>query len=201
MTDEIICRLLDTNSFKLRINENLPIYSMLENFFSCYSVEFATWEPVDKSKLEIIEMSFSANCKFQDVYLIAHMLKEFGLERVYPSRKQEPEINIGTYFHKVLNLGKYALAEPLDIDSFLLIDPKLTSQNAICFAFKNQFTDEDMEDVEDLSYHRTHNPSDFDYDDDSDNSRYSKYGGYNGYDDDTIDSAFEGDPMATWNVD
>lgn len=30
---------------------------------------------------------------------------------------------------------------------------------------------------------------------------YSKYNGYNGYDDDTIDSAFEGDPEATWNCD
>ena len=27
-----------------------------------------------------------------------------------------------------------------------------------------------------------------------------KYGAYNGYDDDTIDSAFEGMPEATWNV-
>ena len=193
--------MLDTNSFKLRINENLPIYSILDNFFSCYSVEFATWEPFDRRKLEIIEMSFSANCKFQDVYLIAHMLKEFGLERVYPSRKQEPEINIGTYLHQVLNLGKYALAEPLDIDSFLLIDPKLSTQNAIDSAFENQFTDEYMEDDEEPSYHRVRNYSDYDDDDDSDNSRYSKYGGYNGYDDDTIDSAFEGDPTATWNVD
>lgn len=30
---------------------------------------------------------------------------------------------------------------------------------------------------------------------------YDEYGGYNGYDDFTIDSAFEGDPEATWNVD
>lgn len=30
---------------------------------------------------------------------------------------------------------------------------------------------------------------------------YSQYGGYNDYDDDTIDSAFEGDSEATWNVD
>lgn len=30
---------------------------------------------------------------------------------------------------------------------------------------------------------------------------YEKYGGYNGYDDFTIDSAFEGDPEATWNID
>ncbi len=37
------------------------------------------------------------------------------------------------------------------------------------------------------------------YDDDS--PSYSKYGGYNGYDDDTIDSAFEGMPELTWNID
>ena len=30
---------------------------------------------------------------------------------------------------------------------------------------------------------------------------YEKYGGYNGYDDFTIDTVFEGDPEATWNVD
>lgn len=30
---------------------------------------------------------------------------------------------------------------------------------------------------------------------------YSQHGGYNDYDDDTINSAFEGDPEATWNVD
>lgn len=35
-----------------------------------------------------------------------------------------------------------------------------------------------------------------DYDD-----GYNKYGGYNGYDDDTIDSAFEGNPELTWNID
>ena len=30
---------------------------------------------------------------------------------------------------------------------------------------------------------------------------YDEYGGYNGYDDYTIDSAFDGDPEATWNID
>lgn len=50
-------------------------------------------------------------------------------------------------------------------------------------------------------------PSSSDYDDpdpyDSydDGPSYSKYGGYNGYDDNTIDSAFEGIPGATWNID
>lgn len=30
---------------------------------------------------------------------------------------------------------------------------------------------------------------------------YTGYGVYNGYDDNTIDSAFEGMPEATWNID
>ena len=38
-------------------------------------------------------------------------------------------------------------------------------------------------------------------DDNQERPTYSRYGGYNGYDDDTIDSAFEGDPEATWNID
>ena len=38
-----------------------------------------------------------------------------------------------------------------------------------------------------------------DYDDYS--PSYEKYGGAYGYDDDTIDSAFEGDPENYWNID
>jgi hypothetical protein len=36
--------------------------------------------------------------------------------------------------------------------------------------------------------------------DEEDYPSYEKYNGYNGWDDETIDSAFEGDPEATWNV-
>jgi len=43
------------------------------------------------------------------------------------------------------------------------------------------------------------------YDDYSDFNDYSpsyeKYGGAYGYDDDTIDTAFEGDPENYWNID
>ncbi len=40
-----------------------------------------------------------------------------------------------------------------------------------------------------------------DYDDEPGWGSYDEYGGYNGYDDYTIDSAFDGDPEATWNID
>lgn len=41
---------------------------------------------------------------------------------------------------------------------------------------------------------------DYPYDEPGQGS-YEQYGGYNGYDDFTIDSAFDGDPEASWNID
>jgi len=40
-----------------------------------------------------------------------------------------------------------------------------------------------------------------DYNDEPGWGSYEEYGGYNGYDDFTINSAFDGDPEATWNID
>lgn len=54
----------------------------------------------------------------------------------------------------------------------------------------------DFEDLED--YCEFPPEADDEYDD---KPSYSQYGGYNDFDDDTINSAFEGDPEATWNVD
>ena len=187
MTNEIICRLLDTNSFKLRINELLPTYVLLKKLFSCNNIAHETWYPAQKIKPEIITMSFSANCKFQDVYLISLIIKEFGLELIYPSRKEEPEISIGTYVYDFDTMGKIALAMPIDIDTFLLIDPKLSTQTVIDSAFKDH-----------LTYESHEGPM---YENEYYSSQYSQYGGYNGYDDDTIDSAFDGIPEATWNID
>ena len=94
-------------------------------------------------------MSFSINCNFQDIYLLAHLLKDYGLVSVYPSRKQEVEIAVGTYLHQVHNMGKYAMAEPINIDSFLSIDPKSNTQFVVDSFFENKFSyDENDDDIE-----------------------------------------------------
>ncbi len=68
--------------------------------------------------------------------------------------------------------------------------------------WKNEFGEHDYipdEVYEKLNDNNIESNNDFFFDDD--HKSYSKYNGYNGWDDDTIDSAFEGDPMNTWNVD
>ena len=86
-------------------------------------------------------MSFSINCKFQDIYLLAYLLKDFGLQNLYPSRKKELEIAVGTYLYQVSSMGKYALAETISIDSFLGIDPKSNTQFVVDTYFENKFSD------------------------------------------------------------
>ena len=48
---------------------------------------------------------------------------------------------------------------------------------------------------------RSNGYGDWFHHDDSFDDCSSRYEGYNGYDDDTIDSAFEGNPELTWNID
>ena len=94
------------------------------------------WKPFVRN----CRKSFSINCKFQYIYLLAYLLKDFGLESIYPSRKQELKISVGTYLHQFSSIGKYAFADPMNIDSFLSIDPKSNTQFVIDSYFENQFS-------------------------------------------------------------
>lgn len=189
MTDTLLYNLLDTKAFHLRLNQSLPKFLLIKELLYHNNIPVETWQPENNFPLDIIEMNFSAACKFQDVYLLAFILKEFGIKQIYPSRKEEPTIAIGTYFSRVANKGQFAIAEPIDINQFLSIDPKVSTEIAIASLFTNTLenTDDDYET--------------WDNNDDYYESSYEKYGGYNGYDDDAIDNAFEGDPENTWNVD
>lgn len=61
-------------------------------------------------------------------------------------------------------------------------------------AYAITWTIENKKPVNSTPYHNYDNQDNYE-------PSYSQYGGYNGFDDDTINSAFEGDPEATWNVD
>lgn len=185
MIETLIYKLLDTTSFNLRLNEELSKFTLISELLTHNNIPFQSWNPEGNLSLEIVEMSFSINCKFQDIYLLAYLLKDFGIERVYPSRKQEVEISIGTYLHQVSSMGKYALAEPMNIDSFLSIDPKLSTQFVIDTYFENQFSN-DENDYDDSEYEEDyeHDYDDRDYHDYDRDTFYALTDGqYGDYDD------------------
>ncbi len=161
MVEKLIYKLIDINSFELRLNEQLAEYYLISSIFKHKSIPFTTWCP-DDFRMDIIEMSFSISCKFQDVYLLAYLLREIGLENIYPSRKEESVISVGTYLYKNNNKNLYAMSKPMYIEDFLKIDPKSKTQDVIDLYFNEQFSEEEngsdeeedfeQENIEDDSY-------------------------------------------------
>ncbi|WP_158859671.1 hypothetical protein [Lunatibacter salilacus] len=141
MDEQLIYKLLDPKSFNLSLNKILPDFAPISERFSKNRIPFQTWSPYRNISISVFEMSFSLKCRFQDVFLIAYLLKDYGLKGIYPSRNQNREICIGTYLHQLSDPEKYAVAEPLNILSFLDLDPKLDIQVVVDSHFKNKFVD------------------------------------------------------------
>jgi hypothetical protein len=70
-------------------------------------------------------------CNFQDVYLFVHILKDFGLTFIYPSKDNTKEIFLGTNINCLENPENLALRKPMHIQDFFVIDPKLKIEEII----------------------------------------------------------------------
>jgi hypothetical protein len=88
----------------------------------------------------------------------------------------------------------------INLDHFYISDETITEIKEIRPDFK--ITEEGKQKLADKYSTWEYKQQQDDYDDYDDNSpSYDKYGGAYGYDDDTIDSAFDGDPENYWNID
>lgn len=150
MNESLLFRLINLQASKciLRLNETLPKFILISELLSHNEIKFETWNPNKEASPGIVEMSFTADCNFQDVFLLAYFLKDYGLERIYPSRKGNSEISIGTYLFQVKDLGFYALTEHINIDTFLTIDPKLKTRDVINKHFGNSLDSVQEEEIE-----------------------------------------------------
>lgn len=122
----------------------------------------------------------------------------------------EREIRIETNSNKLLahvfntkNVEEYqSLVNTLLTNEYVELTngTKLNSFSAINSFIETLDHDKHLFDIiteNEVDYYEDHEFQDFD----DDGLDYSKYGGAYGYDDNTIDSAFEGDPDNYWNID
>jgi hypothetical protein len=88
-----------------------------------------------------------------------------------------------------------------NLDHFYITDEIITEIKAIIpsFVISEEGQSKLTEKYETWESQQQDNDDNDDYDDYS--PSYEKYGGAYGYDDDTIDSAFEGNPENYWNID
>jgi hypothetical protein len=148
MTESLLYKLLESSTFDLKLNEKLPKLKLISELLVHHGIPFETWNPKASITLENIELSFSVTCNFRDVYIIAFLLKQYGIDRVYPSRDEESVIAIGTYIFAVPNSGKYAIAEPISIEDILAIDPKTTTLDVVENFYKNHLDEDDIPDFD-----------------------------------------------------
>ena len=89
----------------------------------------------------------------------------------------------------------------INLDHFYISDEIIAEVKAIIpsFVISDEGQSKLTEKYEKWESQQQDNDDNDDYDDYS--PSYEKYGGAYGYDDDTIDSAFEGDPENYWNID
>ncbi len=122
MDKDLICRLI-TSSPKIGINRKLSNYKTICDLFTKNKVRFHSFSSVLPE--DLVEIFFTKNCKFQDVYLLAYLLKDFGIEIIYPLNGHDQSIIIGTNFHNSKS------PKSLSITDFLKIDPKLSTEDVI----------------------------------------------------------------------
>lgn len=156
-------------------------------------------------------------------------LQQFGIDNLYKSILQNPSsscslrwfkdccdsrgIKLQTNTHKLLanffnNKNTYELRKT--VNQLLLNGTVILTENRtlnVSTAFEDFLSslkaDENLFGVVEFGEDEEGYEPDYDHYDDYDDysPNYDKYGGAYGYDDDTIDSAFEGDPENYWNID
>ena len=141
---------LKPTSFKLIVNESLPKYIALTDILLKNNIPFEPTHAKETFSLAVIQMGFSLSCRFQDVYYLALLFKSFGLKTIYPLNTRKSEIQLGTYLHKFPRRlwTDFILGDPMDIDSFLEIDPDTSMKEVMDLHFDDAYKTAYKEDVD-----------------------------------------------------
>ncbi len=156
MDKNLICKLLTPHGLNLGLNNKLSNYTAISELFLQNNVRF---HPFFASfTIEEVELSFTKSCKFQDIYLLAYVLNDYGLKKIYPLIDSKQSILVGSFFHTLKNCP----FKPITISEFLKIDPRHQSQYVFNRYFPETFAKNIKEDIE-LKINEEEEEEDFEY--------------------------------------
>jgi hypothetical protein len=84
--------------------------------------------------IHVLEAGFTTNCNFQELYTIINLLKDCGIQQVYPlctEEFEEPILHVGTYLHQSDLEHLVAEAKPILIKDFLNLDSKSNTRDIV----------------------------------------------------------------------
>ncbi|MEZ5026049.1 MAG: hypothetical protein R2739_05645 [Chitinophagales bacterium] len=194
--ESILIKLINTNSFKLTINSLLPNFNEISVLLKNLDIPFEVWTPKNNNfGTDIIELTFGAGCDFKDVYLLIYLLKDYSIKLIYPTKSKTSNIKIGTYLHTSSDPARVSIVDPKNLESFLLLDPKLDTNTIV-----NQYFYKCIEYLEEDEEYYTyitnqpyisrlqHNTNNLNEDDDNDSTSNENYD----YEKDTFNEMTDG---------
>ena len=140
---------IDKGSFFITLNKNIEQFVPINLLFANNEIEVIEWAPEGLGSPSKLTLGFATNLNFRDVYYMCAVLKNYDLELVYPLRGSPSQMFIGSYVLEMDNMAKYAYAEPIDINSFLQIDPGITMSKVLSDHFTplGAAADEEQDDL------------------------------------------------------
>ncbi len=146
--DNILKRLINTGSFRLKINSLLANFDAITALLKQLDIPYEIWTPKNNNlNTDIIELCFDLDCNFIDIYILVYLLKDQKINLIYPTINKSNTVRIGTPIHTLSDPAKFSIVDPKTIESFLLLDPKLTTNTIINQHFYKciEYVDDDEE--------------------------------------------------------
>jgi hypothetical protein len=162
-----IAKLYLGKNIVLKVNSRIKHFDRLTKLFERYQIEYTAYTPVvgPPSRFDI---HFGKYTDFQDLFIIVAILKNFGLQSVFYSQKNNNEVIVGSYiteYGQKLDISKGISSKTFLEFPFVMTTSELLSQEyGIVDIFETEeesFQDIFMnEDKDELDYNE--------YDDDDD---------------------------------
>ncbi len=181
--------LFDNTVITIKLNKMITISKIIEKLFKLHNVKLNCYKSIRVPK--DFNIHFGCNVSFQNIYIIARTLQQFGVQKIYfiENEYHANSICIGSFITENNSQPK---SWGMTIEEVLSLDFSTSTENFHEIILEKRiFEEEDNNTWYDESYDSM----------DGYGTSYEKYGGFNGFSDDVIDDVFEGDPLLTWNVD
>ncbi|GAA4319268.1 hypothetical protein [Flaviaesturariibacter amylovorans] len=115
-------KFLDSSRFHLSINRLIPDFSDLKLLLKNYGLDFEPFKPeADEYRMDLI---YSEDCCFSDVYLMAYILRDYGLKYIWSTSAKGATIKFGDYNKNIEHVRQIGWTEGMDVYDFLKLDPK-----------------------------------------------------------------------------
>jgi len=134
--ENVLFKLINKKNLKIDINSKLPTYELLFKFLSFhgFNVDSSFFNEYHADS-RFFDIEYGQNCNFKDIYILAYILKDYGLRWVSVSEFNDSDVRLGTGVRETERGHNVNYTTLLTIEDFLNIDPNIENAEAMSLHF------------------------------------------------------------------